>query len=73
LALNKGKVSKPAQSYFLLAYLAYEMKKLDEALQYVQKSLKLDPHSKDAQNFEKTVKDSISERDSNKADANKTT
>jgi len=73
LALNKGKVSKPAQSYFLLAYLAFEMKNLDEALQYVQKSLKLDPHSKDAVNFEKTVKDSIQERDSNKADANKTT
>jgi tetratricopeptide (TPR) repeat protein len=73
LALSKGKVSKPAQTYFLLAYLAYEMKKLDEALQYVQKSLQLDPHSKEAVNFEKTVKDSISERDSNKADANKST
>ncbi len=73
LALTKGKVSKPAQTYFLLAYLAFESKKLDEALEYVQKSLKLDAHSKDAVQFEENVKAAIKDRDAAKADANKTT
>jgi len=73
LGVSKGKVSKPAQSYFLLAYLAYETKRLDEALEYAQKCLKLDPHSKEAQSFLNTVQGEIKDREAAKADANKTT
>jgi tetratricopeptide (TPR) repeat protein len=61
-ALAKG-VSKPAQAYFFLSYLAFDMKKLDEALDAIQKAVKLDPHSKDANRLQGVIKDAIRERD----------
>jgi tetratricopeptide (TPR) repeat protein len=66
LAVTKGNISHPGQTYVLLAYLAFELQKLDEALENVQKSLKTDPHSKDAQRLLGTITDSIKERDASK-------
>jgi hypothetical protein len=42
------------------------LKKLDESLQYVQKSLKLDPRAKDSIRFLDTVKEAIKDRDTAK-------
>lgn len=64
-ALDKG-IDKPSQTYVFLSYLAFEMKKLDEARDAAQKAIKADPNSKDAQRLLDAINDSIRDRDAQK-------
>jgi len=64
-ALEKG-VEKPGSAYVFLAYLAYELKKLDEALDAAQKAVKADPNSKDAVRLLDAIKEAIKDRDNQK-------
>lgn len=64
-ALQKG-IDKPASSYLLLAYFAFELKKLDEAVDAAEKALKADPKSKDAQRMLEQFREAIKERDAQK-------
>lgn len=61
-ALQKG-VEKPASTYVLLAYFAYELKKFDEAKEAAEKAVAADPASKDAQRLLQAINDAIKERD----------
>lgn len=71
-ALQKG-VEKPAQTYMLLGYFAFELKKLDEAVDALEKAVKADPTSKDAQRLLQQFKDAVKERDAQKAEVQKNT
>ena len=64
-ALQKG-VEKPGQTYMLLGYFAFELKKLDEAVDALEKAVKADPNSKDAQRLLLQFKESLKERDAQK-------
>lgn len=64
-ALAKG-VDKPGSAYVFLAYLAYELKKLDEALDAAQKAVKADPNSKDATRLLDAIKEAIKDRENQK-------
>ncbi len=63
IALKKGGFAKPAPIYSFTAYLAYEIKKIDEALVLINEALKLDPSMKDALAMRTAIQDSINERD----------
>lgn len=64
-ALQKG-VEKPGQTYMLLGYFAFELKKLDEAVDALEKAVKAEPNSKDAQRLLQQFKDAVKERDAQK-------
>ncbi|PTY06572.1 hypothetical protein DB347_11060 [Opitutaceae bacterium EW11] len=64
-ALDKG-IDKPSQTYVFLSYLAFEMKKLEEAKDAAQKAMKADPNSKDAQRLLDAINDAIRDRDAQK-------
>lgn len=64
-SLEKG-VDKPASAYVFLAYLAFELKKLDEALDAAQKAVKADPNSRDGQRLLEAIKDAIKDRENQK-------
>jgi Tfp pilus assembly protein PilF len=61
-AVAKG-LEKPSQTLVLIAYLALENKRLDDALSASEKAVKADPKSKEAIAILKVVKESIAERD----------
>jgi tetratricopeptide (TPR) repeat protein len=65
-ALAKG-VDKPGQNYVLLAWLAFELKKYDEALDAAKEAVKFDPNSKDAHRLMEAISDAIKERDAAKS------
>ncbi|HEU5079660.1 MAG TPA: tetratricopeptide repeat protein [Opitutaceae bacterium] len=64
-ALAKG-VDKPGQYYVFLAYLGFELKKYEEALDAANQAIKFDPNSKDAHRLLDAIKDAIKERDAAK-------
>lgn len=64
-ALQKG-VEKPGQTYLLLGYFAFELKKLDEAVDALDKAVKADPNSKDAQRLLAQFKEAVKEREAQK-------
>jgi tetratricopeptide (TPR) repeat protein len=68
-ALKKGIDKSPAQqaqAWSFLAYLAFELKKLDEAKEATEKAMKLDPNSKDAKRLHDSIVDAIKEREAYK-------
>lgn len=62
-AVTKGGLSKPHQAYMFLAYVAYELKKFDAALDAAKKALETPEGAKDPQTksmiraIEETIKD----------------
>ena len=61
-AVAKG-LEKPTQTLILIAYLALENKRFEDALSAAEKAAKADPKSKEAQAILKVIKDSIDDRD----------
>ena len=57
------KLEKPWQAQTFLAYICYELKKLDEALEAINQSLKHPEGGKDAERLKKAIEDAIKERD----------
>ncbi|SDS33967.1 hypothetical protein [Opitutus sp. GAS368] len=68
-AIAKGNLTKPHQVYSYLAYVAYEMKKFDIALDAAEKAVADPEGAKDrqAQGLLKGIKDIIKEREAKKA------
>lgn len=57
------KLDKPWQAQTFLAYVCYELKKLDEALTAINIAVANPEGSKDAERLKKAIEDSIKERD----------
>lgn len=57
------KLDKPWQAQTFLAYICYELKKLDEALAAITQSLKYPEGGKDAERLKKAIEDAIKERE----------
>jgi tetratricopeptide (TPR) repeat protein len=66
LALKKG-LDKPAPTYMFVAYLGYEMKRLDEALAAAEKAMQLEPNNKQAKQLLDSLKANVAEREAQKA------
>jgi tetratricopeptide (TPR) repeat protein len=63
-AVSKGlEKSQQLQAYSYIAYLALDLKKLDDAKMAAEKALELDPNSKGAKDLLKAVNESIEERE----------
>lgn len=62
LATTK-KLEKPWQAQTFLAYIAYELKKLNEALDAINAALKYPEGGKDAERLKKAIEDAIKERE----------
>lgn len=60
-AVDKG-LERPAQTLVLCAYLAMEMKRLDDALVVAERAVQADSRSSEAQSILKVINDSIKER-----------
>jgi tetratricopeptide (TPR) repeat protein len=63
IAVAKGGFSKPAPMFSFTAYLAYELKKLEEALGYISQAIKHDPANQEYTRMKTSIEDSIKERD----------
>ncbi|MDI1320702.1 MAG: tetratricopeptide repeat protein [bacterium] len=68
-AVAKGGLTKPHQVYSFMAYMAYELKKFDEALEAAQKSVDTPEGAKDpqAKNLLKGIQDIMKERQAKKS------
>lgn len=66
-AVAKGNLAKPHQAYLFLAYIAYELKKFDVALDAAEKAAATTEGAKDGQNMVKAIKDIIADREAKKA------
>lgn len=62
LALEKGGLDKPWSVQLFAAYMAYELKKYDEALKLAEDAAKV-PEAKDAGRLVRAIKDAIAERE----------
>ena len=62
-SVSKGGGTKPAQTYILMAYIAFELKKLDIALEAANKAIALPDGIKEGTRFKKAVLDAIRERE----------
>jgi tetratricopeptide (TPR) repeat protein len=65
-SVSKGGGNKPAQTYILMAYIAYELKKLDIALEAANKVITFPDGVKEGTRFKKAVLDAIEEREAKK-------
>lgn len=66
-AIAKGDLQKPASVYLFLAYVGYELKKFDIALEAAKKAATFPEGAKDAQNMIKGIEDIIKEREAKKS------
>ncbi|MBI2813285.1 MAG: tetratricopeptide repeat protein [Opitutae bacterium] len=68
-AVDKGGLSKPHQAHMFLAYVAYELKKFDQALDAAKKALETPEGAKDPQtkSMIKAIEETIKERAEKKA------
>lgn len=68
-AVAKGGLAKPHQVYSFMAYMSYELKKFDEALEAAQKAIATPDGAKDpqARNLLKGIQDIIKEREAKKS------
>lgn len=68
-AVAKGGLTKPHQTYMYLAYIAFELKKFDVALEAAKKAVETPDGAKDPQvkNMIKAIEDTIKDRESKKA------
>jgi len=62
-SVSKGGGTKPAQTYIFMAYIAFELKKLDLALDAANKAIALPDGVKEGTRFKKAVQDAINERE----------
>lgn len=67
-AVEKGNLTKPHQVYMFLAYVAFELKKFDIALNAAKKAAELPEGAKDPQtkNMLKAIEDTIKDREEKK-------
>jgi spermidine/putrescine-binding protein len=68
IAVKKG-IDKPAATYMFISYIAFELKKLEEALAAAEKAMQLEPNNKQAKNLLDAVKANVAEREAQKAAA----
>jgi len=61
-SVSKGGGTKPAQTHIFYAYIAYELKKLDLALEQANKAITLPDGVKQGTLFKKAVEDAMAER-----------
>ena len=68
-AVTKGNLTKPHQAYMYLAYIAFELKKFDVALDAAKKAAALPEGAKDPQTqaMIKAIEDTIADREAKKA------
>lgn len=66
-AVAKGELQKPHSVYLFLAYVAYELKKFDIALEAAKKALTFPEGAKDAQNMIKGIEEIIKDREAKKS------
>ncbi len=68
-AVAKGNLSKPHQVLMYLAYIAFELKRFDIALEAAKKALATPEGAKDPQtkNMIKAIEDTIKDREEKKA------
>ena len=66
-AVAKGNLAKPAQAYLFLAYVAYEQKKFDIALDAAKKAAATPEGAKDGANMVKAIEDILKERETKKS------
>ncbi len=67
-AVAKGNLTKPHQAYMFLAYIAFELKKFDIALESAKKAAELPDGAKDPQtkNMIKAIEETIKDREAKK-------
>lgn len=63
MSVKKGGGTKPAQTYIFMAYIAYELKKLDIALDAANKAIALPDGVKEGTRFKKAVEEAIADRE----------
>jgi tetratricopeptide (TPR) repeat protein len=66
-AVAKGNLAKPHSAYLFLAYVAYELKKFEIALEAAQKAAATTEGAKDGQNMVKAIEDMMKDREAKKA------
>ncbi len=69
LCVDKGGGNKPAQAYLFLAYIAFELKKLDVALEATDHAMKFGESSERANRMKKAIEAAIALREENKKKA----
>jgi len=65
-AVAKGELQKPHAVYLFLAYISYELKKFDIALDAARKAAEFPEGVKDAQNMIKGIEDIVKDREAKK-------
>jgi tetratricopeptide (TPR) repeat protein len=66
-AVAKGDLQKPHSVYLFLAYISYELKKFDIALQAARKAAEYPEGAKDAQNMIKGIDEILKDREAKKS------
>lgn len=66
-AVKKGDLAKPDKVYLYLAFIGYELKKFDIALEAAKKAAEFPESAKDAQNMIKAIEDTIQDREARKS------
>jgi tetratricopeptide (TPR) repeat protein len=66
-AVKKGNLTKPHQAYLFLAYIAYELKKFDIALDAAKKAAATTEGAKDGANMVRAIEDMIKDREAKKS------
>lgn len=71
LAVDKGELDRPLAVYSFLAYLCYELGRLEEALAVIAEAMKLPGASEDTQmpRLRQAIEDALSQREAAKAQA----
>jgi tetratricopeptide (TPR) repeat protein len=65
-ALAKGNLTKPSSVYLFVAYVAYQLKKYDIALDAAHKAAEFPQSAKEGKNMAKAIEDIIKEREAKK-------
>ncbi len=66
-AVKKGNLTKPDRVYLFLAYIAFELKKFDVALDAAKKAAAIPEGEKDGKNMIKAIEDTIQDREARKS------
>ena len=63
ICIKKGSSTKPHQAYLFLAYLSYEQKKFDVALEAANRAMETPDGAKEAKKMKAAIEDAIKERE----------